>query len=105
MEPDTDGAVVFSELPAGSVLNSSKLTFNGMSISCPLVSSTIHVKVTSDSIGRMGLGRLLDSVVEIGTGTGSENYTKINLAGPYHHHTKIIVVCLSVSNGGSPETI
>ena len=69
MEPDTDGGVVVSGLPAGSVLNSSKFTFNGMSISGPLVTNTVQVRVTSDPKGGMGLGMLLDSTTEMGAGT------------------------------------
>ena len=47
-DPDTDGGVVVSGLPAGSVLSSSKFTFNGISISGPLVTNTVQIRVTLD---------------------------------------------------------
>ena len=72
-EPDTDGGVVVSGLPAGSVLNNSKFTFNGMSISDPLGTNTVQVRVTSDPKGGMGLGMLLDSTTEMGAGTANKS--------------------------------
>ena len=68
-DPDTDGGVVVSGLSAGSVFNSSKFTFNGISISGPLVTITVQIRVTSDPKGGMGFGMLLDSTTEVGTGT------------------------------------
>ena len=58
-----------SRLSIGSLLDNSKFTFNGISIPGPLVSITVQVKVTSDSTGRMGLGRLLERITEMGGGT------------------------------------
>ena len=69
VDPDTDGGVVISGLPDGSVLNSSKFTFNGTSISGPLVNSTVQMRVTSDPKGGMGLAMLLDNTTEVGAGT------------------------------------
>lgn len=58
-----------SRLSIGSLLDNSKFTFNGISIPGPVVSITVQVKVTSDSTGRMGLGRLLERITEMGGGT------------------------------------
>ena len=69
MDPDIDGRVVVSGLPTGSVLNNSKFTFNGISISGPLVDSTVQMRVMSDPKGGMGLAMLLDTVIEMGAGT------------------------------------
>ena len=69
MDPVTDGVVVVSGLPTGPVLNSSKFTFNGISISGPLVNTTVQIRVTSDPKGGMGLGMLLDNITEVGDGT------------------------------------
>ena len=69
VDPDTDGRVVVIGLSAGSVLNSSKFTFNGISISGPLSINTAQIRVTSDPKGGMGLGMLLDSITEMGGGT------------------------------------
>ena len=69
MDPDCDKGVIVSGLPAGSVLNSSRFTLNGMSISGPLVTNTVQIRVTSDPKGGMGLGMLLDSTTEMGAGT------------------------------------
>ena len=69
MDPDTDGRVVVSGLPAGSTFNSSKATFNGMSIPGPLVTITLQIRVRSDPKGGMGLGMLLDSTTTVGAGT------------------------------------
>ena len=69
MDPDTDGVVVVSGLPAGSVLNNSKVTFNGTSIPVPLVNSTVQMRVTSDPKGGIGLVGLLDNNTEVGAGT------------------------------------
>ena len=40
-----------------------------MSISGPLVTNTVQIRVTSDPKGGMGLGMLLDSTTEMGAGT------------------------------------
>ena len=70
MDPDTDGVVVVSGLPAGSVLKSSKFTFNDTSIPGPLVNSTVQMRVTSDPLnGGIGLAGLLDKITEVGAGT------------------------------------
>ena len=69
VDPDTGRGVVVSGLPAGSALNSSKFTFNGISISGPLSTNTVQIRVTSDPKGGMGLGMLLDSSTEMGAGT------------------------------------
>ena len=69
MDPDTDGVVVVSGLSTGSVLNSSKFTFNGISISDPLVDNTVHTRVTLDPKGGMGLAMLLNTITEIGAET------------------------------------
>ena len=58
-----------SGLPAGSTLNSSKVTFNRTSIPGPLLNNTVQMRVTLDPMGRIGLVILLDSVIEVGTGT------------------------------------
>ena len=69
MDPDTDGRVVVSGLPAGSVLNSSKFTFNDTSIPGPLGNNAVHMRVTSDPKGGMGLAVVLDSITDDGIGT------------------------------------
>ena len=72
VDPDTDGRVVVIGLSAGSVLNSLKFTFNGISISGPLSTNTVQIRVTSDPKGGMGLGMLLDSTTEVGAGTAMQ---------------------------------
>ena len=74
MDPNTDGVVVVSRLPAGSVLKSSKFTFKGTSIPGPLINTTVQFRVISDPKGGMGLAMLLDSIIEVGAGTAVENY-------------------------------
>ena len=69
MDPDTDGVVVGSRLPAGSILNSSKVTFNGTSTSGVLVNDALQVRVTSDPKGCTLPSMLLDSITEVGAGT------------------------------------
>ena len=69
MEPDIDGVVVVSGLPAGSVLDSSTVTFSGISTSDPLFNITmVQVRVTLDP-GLMELEMLLTSITEDGGGT------------------------------------
>ena len=69
VDPDIDGALVVSGFPAGSVLNTSKLTFNGMLIPGPLDKKAVQPRATSNPKGGMGLGIPLDSTTEVGTGT------------------------------------
>ena len=73
MDPDTDGGVVVSAGPGGSVLNSSKFTVNDISISGLLVKFTVHVRVTLDPKGGMGWSVLLDNFTEVGAGTANDN--------------------------------
>ena len=74
VDPDTDGGVVVSADPGGSILNSSKVTFNAASISGPLVNSTAQVSVTLAPKGGTitWLGMLVDSVMEVGAGTAND---------------------------------
>lgn len=66
--------MVVSGLPeAGSVLNSSKFTFSGMSIPDSILRDAVQVRVTSDPKGGMGLGTLLASIRETGAGTANKN--------------------------------
>ena len=69
MDPDVDGAEIVHGLPAGSVLNSSKFTFNDTSIPGPPGNTTVQMRVTSDPKGGMGLAMVLDSITEVGAGT------------------------------------
>ena len=72
MEPDIDGVVVVSGLPAGSVLDNSKLTVTGTLISGPPLNSTVQVRVTSDPTDWMGLTESLKTIT-VGVGTGKKN--------------------------------
>ena len=74
MDPDTGRGVVVSGLSAGSVLNNSMFTFNRMSISGPLGTNTVQIRVTSDPEGGMGLGILLDSITVMGAGTANKTW-------------------------------
>ena len=71
VDPDTDGGVVVSAGPGGSILNSSKVTFNATSMAGPLVNSTAQASMTFDPKGGTinWLGLLVDSVMEVGAGT------------------------------------
>ena len=70
VDPDTDGGLVDSAGPNGSVLNSSKVTFNATSMP-GLINSTVQVSVTKDPKGDTitWFGWLLDNVIEAGSGT------------------------------------
>ena len=58
---------MISGLPAG--FKSSIYTFNGILMFGLLVNNMVHIRVTSDPKGGMGLGMLLDSTKEVGAGT------------------------------------
>ena len=71
VDPDTDGGVVVSAGPSGSILNSSKVAVNATSMAGPLVNFTLQVSVTLDPNGGsiIWLGMFVDSVIEVGAGT------------------------------------
>ena len=75
-DPDAGRGVVVSGLPAGFILNSSKFTFK-MSITGPLGTNTVQIRVTSDPKGCMGLGMLLDRTTEVGAGTAYNRQRKM----------------------------
>ena len=70
-EPDIERGVVVNGLPTGSDFDNSIFTVNGISISGPLFNNTLQINVTSDP-GWMGLGIILESATEAGTGTGDK---------------------------------
>lgn len=68
MDPDTDRVVVVSGLPDGSV--SSTFTVTGTSSPGLELNTAVQVRVTVVTPkGGMGLGILLDSTTEVGSGT------------------------------------
>jgi hypothetical protein len=72
MLPITGCAVLVRMNPSGVVNN----VFIIIGTSTAGLNSTAQVRVTSDPKGGMGLGMLLDSVTEVGTGTGLQNYDR-----------------------------